>query len=385
MKILMVSIFAPHFFNWTEQLKDSGHEIYWLDLFDSNTQVAQIDFVHQIIGWRYKIKYPGRYFLKRKAPAVTTFINTFNERNFQDILDQKIREIRPDVVHSFVMYLATAPIREVMKRHPKIKWIFSSWGSDLYFYRNMEKELMDMRLTLPHLDYMFADCERDYNIAVENGFSGTFLGVFPGGGGFDFDLTDKYIKPISSRNVILVKGYQGKHGRCISVLKALWIIKGDLKDYKIIVFGAEKEVFDYIAKSPLRDWRNLQAFGKLSHTRVMQFMGEGFLYIGNSLSDGMPNTLLEAIIMGAFPIQSNPGGATAEIIENGKNGFLITNPEDEDEIAEILQKILSKISTVIDGVNFNLQEIKPGLERQQVRKRVLRKYEYIEQNLKSNS
>ena len=50
----MLSIFAPHFFNWTEQLRDSGHEIYWLDIKDSNTHVKQIDFVEQIIGWRYK-------------------------------------------------------------------------------------------------------------------------------------------------------------------------------------------------------------------------------------------------------------------------------------------------------------------------------------------
>ena len=54
MKILMVSIFSNHFFNWVKQLKNSEHDIYWLDVFDSNTKVKQIDFVKQITGWRYK-------------------------------------------------------------------------------------------------------------------------------------------------------------------------------------------------------------------------------------------------------------------------------------------------------------------------------------------
>jgi glycosyltransferase involved in cell wall biosynthesis len=69
---------------------------------------------------------------------------------------------------------------------------------------------------------------------------------------------------------------------------------------------------------------------------VLELMGKAFLYIGNSTSDGMPNTLLEAIVMGAFPIQSNPGGVTAEIIEHGKNGLLIEDAED----IEALQKLI---------------------------------------------
>lgn len=67
-------------------------------------------------------------------------------------------------------------------------------------------------------------------------------------------------------------------------------------------------------------------------------MGQSIVYIGNNISDGIPNTVLEAMIMGAFPIQSNPGGATAEIIEEGNNGFLIHNPEDIEEIKKLILK-----------------------------------------------
>ena len=111
----------------------------------------------------------------------------------------------------------------------------------------------------------------------------------------------------------------------------------------------------------------------------MSLMGKAMVYIGNSRSDGMPNTLLEAIIMGAFPIQSNPGGATAEIIEDNKNGLLINNPEDPEEIFKLMQAALSHPSKLQKGVGYNLNEVKPRLEKEFVKRHVLGKYDLISQ------
>lgn len=383
MKILMISIFAPHFFNWTEQLKDSGHEVYWLDVFDSGTPVEKIDFVHQIIDWRYKWDFPGRYYLKRKAPNLTKFINKVNERDFKVVLNKKLEEIQPDVVHSFVMYLSTAPIRELMELHSQIKWIYSSWGSDLFYYRKRKKNFLEMQKTLPEIDYMFTDCNRDYSIAVENGFSGEFLGAYPGGGGFDFEKTDDLMTPFSERHIILIKGYQGLHGRCIPVLKALNSMEVELSSYRVVVFGANREVTEFISKGYFEKWKNFELLGKIPQSQVMELMGKSIIYVGNSLSDGIPNTLLEAIIMGVFPIQSNPGGATAELIKDGDNGKLIADPEDTDAIQIILKNVLRGEVDIFSAVRYNLHKIKPDLERKKIKEKVLRQYSYIEQKIRN--
>ena len=112
----------------------------------------------------------------------------------------------------------------------------------------------------------------------------------------------------------------------------------------------------------------------LSHQELMKLMGKSLLYIGNSISDGMPNTLLEALVMGAFPIQSNPGGATAEIIENGVNGFLIENPEDVDEIKSWISYFIEnkKVMNKLQNVNFEL--FKANLDYDLNRKVVLQIY-----------
>lgn len=381
MKILMLSIFAPHFFNWTTQLKDSGHKIYWLDIFDSNTKVEQIDFTEQITGWRYKWNYPGRYFLKSKAPALTRLINVFNERNFQNQLEKQIKRIEPDVVHSFVMYLGGAPALPVIKKFPKLKWVYTAWGSDMYYYEKLPEHLGGMRKALPHLDYMFADCQRDYCIAKENGFKGRFLGVFPGGGGFDFERFDPLIRNHQDRNIILIKGYQGLHGKCISVLKAILELREELNIYRIVVFGAAPEVFKFVETSSLKEFNNLEVVGKLPYQNLMELMGQSLIYVGNSSSDGMPNTLLEAIIMEVFPIQSNPGGATAEIIDHKVNGLLIEDPKNSKAIAKLLKEALDNNGLRKSAIKWNSEKIKPKLERNKVKRKVLEAYQKIEEDL----
>ena len=189
-----------------------------------------------------------------------------------------------------------------MKKNPKVKWVFSSWGSDLFYYSQKEDYLAGIKKVIPKLDYMFSDCVRDYRIALKYGFTGKFLGVFPGGGGFYFDKVNSLMLPLKERNVILIKGYQGLHGKCIQVLKAMESLKNDVSNFEIVVFGAGTEVMEYCDSVEIVEWKNVTILGTILNHQVMEFMGRSIIYIGNSSSDGMPNTLLEAIIMGVFPI-----------------------------------------------------------------------------------
>lgn len=381
MKILMVSMFSNHFFNWTEQLKDSGHEIYWLDVFDSKTRVQKIDFVSQIIGWRNRVDYPGRYWIKNHLPVVNRVINKFNQRNLEDIVDEKIQEIRPDVVQSFVLFSAAFPIISVMDKYPNIKWIYSAWGNDLYYMQQIDEELKKIKASLPLFDYMFADCNRDKELGVALGFKGTYLGTFPGGGGYESEHWKDSIIAFEDRKNILVKGYEGMLGRASFVVEALSHIREDLKSYQIIIFGCSSELIPYLDEKGLTRWENVQVLEHVPHSEVMRLMGSALLYIGNCISDGMPNTLLESIVMGAFPIQSNPGGASAEIIVNEVNGFLLKDPENSLEIKSLIQKSLTDPDFMKKATAYNTQYILPKLERKYIKDIVVEKYNQVESEL----
>jgi len=62
--------------------------------------------------------------------------------------------------------------------------------------------------------------------------------------------------------------------------------------------------------------------------------------------------------MGVFPIQSNPGKVTEEVVIHNKNGYLITNPLDEKEIANHIKNALDNeaLRTIAQDFNTNFIE-----------------------------
>lgn len=368
MKILMVSMNSIHFQRWSEQLRDSGHEVHWFDIYGGQESTS-LNFVTQHTNWKYRFK-KGRYIFKKIIHKIP-FLKPLFERNVEIVFREKLKAVQPDVVHSFALYVSCTPILNVMKE-AQIPWVYSSWGSDLFYYKDIPSYRKDIERVLPEIDYLFTDCHRDQLLAKSLGFSGTSLGVFPGGGGFELNEISDFIKPVKERKVILVKGYQGRSGRAIPVLEALKKIKDVLVDYEIVVFGCSPEVLQFQKKTNFKG-----AFYKhLSHDEVLKLMGSSILYIGNSNSDGMPNTLLEAICMGAFPIQSNPGNATAEVITHGVNGFLISNCEDSKEIEELVKKAIFNKENIVTAFDKN-QTLRTQWDREVIKKAVLHAYNKV--------
>jgi len=374
----MVSMRSIHFTRWTQQLQDSGHEVHWFDILNGG-YIKELEWVNQHTGWRYKGgDFKGRFFLKKNLPGVHKLFENDVEKTFEKVMN----EVQPDVVHSFVMYKCCVPIFPVMQRNSNCKWIYSSWGSDLFYFRDIPEYRSDLERILPHIDYMFNDNKRDHGIAKELGFKGTFLGAFPGGGGFHLESYQKYIEPLPQRRTILVKGYQGRSGKALEVLEAI-VALNDLQDYDIVVFGADPEVENAIVENELWKERIHQVHSKqnmLSHIQVIKLMGKSLLYIGNSNSDGMPNTLLEAIIMGAFPIQSNPGGVTEEIITHGLNGLLIQDHTNSQEIKNHIVAALANSSLLEAAFTYN-QKLKEKLEYGKIQQQVLHCYNQVAEGL----
>jgi len=367
-RILMVAMPSLHFYRWVKQLEDSEFEVHWFDITGSGSFIERIDWIHQITKWKLRWDFPGRTFVKSKSVKLYQIIKRINERPVSKEFEKVIKTIQPDIVHSFALYIACTPILSVMKKYNGLKWVYSSWGSDLFYFQNQTEYLVDIKNVLKRVNYLITDCNRDRIIAENYGFKGRFLGVFPGGGGFDLEEFDNYKKNQKDRNTIIIKGYQGRSGRAIPVLKAIFKLKKELIGFNIVVFGADPEVLEYANESALKSWSNFTIFGKISHNAVLKLMGESRIYIGNSNSDGMPNTLLEAICMDVYPIQSNPGGASEEIIEDRKNGLLIENYDDYNEIALLIRRSLKS------SISKNNLHIKEAVSYKKVKKKCLHAY-----------
>jgi glycosyltransferase involved in cell wall biosynthesis len=369
-----------HAVRWIENLSASGHELYWFDVLEQGGLSTKIS-MQQITNWK-KRKVPyikGEYFLQRKFPVFYTTLHPFLEVTANEKLTQILNDIQPDLVHSFEMQSCSYPILETMQKFPHIKWLYSCWGSDLFYYQNQPQHVLKIKAVLSRINYLHTDCNRDLILAKNLGFKGKHTGVIPGGGGFHLEAFLPFIHSVSERKIILVKGYQHKFGRALPILKALMYLTDYLTDYKVIVFGSHKVVIDWVHENRLP----FKVFPKdtISHEEILKIMGQSAIYIGNSLSDGIPNTLLEAIIMGAFPIQSNPGNVTAEIISDGKNGFLIENPDDEKVIANLILKVLQQREFLEKAFEINQKIAKERLDYMVNQQKIVALYHQIENDI----
>ncbi|WP_298328195.1 glycosyltransferase family 4 protein [uncultured Dokdonia sp.] len=374
MKILFVSMNSIHFRRWSDQLRDNGHEVYWFDVKDQG-YAPSMSWMTQITGWKKGfLKKRGRTFIKNKFPLFYKILVRKFDHPIEDAFAKALREIEPDIVHSFALYTSCLPILSTMNQFNLLPWIYSSWGSDLFNKENKPNYLNEVPLVLKRVDYLITDCHRDFIIAKENGFKGRFLGVYPGGGGFNIpkvSIEDK------DYELIIIKGYENKLGKAFNAVEAFIEIKKVNPYLKAIVFGATNELLEMIERQNIVLDDSLIIQGTMSYEELYKLMLKAGYYIGNSLSDGMPNTLLEAICCGTFPIQSNPGNVTSEIINHEINGLLINNALDSQEIAKLLRLAVSDTAMVQKAFDINRGLAKVQLDFSLIQEKVLRCYECI--------
>ena len=378
MKILMVAIPNHHFFQWVNQLENFGFDVFWFDATDGGPKSDKINWVNQIKGWKLKWDFPFRTSLKKNWPKLYCFLQRYNENNVSKEFEKVLQKINPDIVHCFEMKLTGIPILSVMEQN-MIPLIYSSWGSDMFNFHNLGVSKQETKNFLHRTNYLITDCKRDYNIAKKNGFNNKFLGVFPGNGGLQIDVSK--IKSLNERSIILIKGYEDGIGKASVVLKALELVKPTiLKDKCIIIYSADLILESQIKSSKILSKLPITFYSRynfVTNYKLLELMGESCIYIGNSISDGLPNGLLEAMAMGAFPIQSNPGNVTEEIVKNGENGFLIQNPLDEKEISQLIENSLNDKFLRKNAQDYNVNFIDENYNRNELQAKIVKLYNTI--------
>ena len=101
--------------------------------------------------------------------------------------------------------------------------------------------------------------------------------------------------------------------------------------------------------------------------------------IGVNATDGVPNAMLEAMTMGAFPLQSDTE-STAEWITHGRNGLLV-EPGDPAGIAKAIRRALSDDALVDQAAERNLHLVNDRLDLSTVKPQVIEMYRNVAASL----
>jgi len=239
-----------------------------------------------------------------------------------------VRELSPDLVFSHELQHAgylTLEARALLPAFPR--WAVSCWGSDLYLYRRLPEHRAKLEALLSAADLLRCDCERDVGLARGLGFRGRLLPVGPVAA-YDVEAAQAHRSPgpPSARRTILLKGYQHWAGRALVGLRALARIPELLAGRRLVVLSAHPDVALAARLLAADTGVELWLPPYLPDEALPRLYGEARVSVGLGISDGVPQTFLEALLLGAFPVQSFTSAA-GEWVEDGVTGLLVP-PED---------------------------------------------------------
>ena len=83
---------------------------------------------------------------------------------------------------------------------------------------------------------------------------------------------------------------------------------------------------------------NIEFIGRIPREKTTPFYQEASIFVLPSLNEGMSNAMLEALSAG-LPLLATDTGGTKEIVEDGKNGFII-KMKDSDDIADKIEILI---------------------------------------------
>jgi glycosyltransferase involved in cell wall biosynthesis len=251
--------------------------------------------------------------------------------------------------------------------------ISTNWGSDIYWFQKYERHQKQIIELMKVSHFYSAECHRDLALATKYGFEGKFLEVSPNAGGIPTEFLSRDLVPPSGRSVILVKGYETFVGRASIALDAISEISNELKDYEVILYSANQKTIRSVRRIRKETNLNIRAIPKkrLTHSEMLNLFGKARAYVGVSLSDGISTSLLEAMAMGAYPIQTNTSCAE-EWIEDGITGKLIG--PNQEEVKNSILHALNNDSLVDQASVVNRQKIEAKCNEEQIKLKSLKFY-----------
>lgn len=150
---------------------------------------------------------------------------------------------------------------------------------------------------------------------------------------------NKNYQEIFSSIVIITVGRLIKEKGHKHLIKAFKQVKRSVKQAKLLILGKgemEKDLKDLVKSLGLENDVLFLGWQK----NPFQFLKRANVFVLSSLTEGLPNALIEAMTCGLPVVSTDCPSGPNEILENGKNGILVP-VSDEKTLAEAILKLLN--------------------------------------------
>jgi len=356
MKILyVVDARSPIATNWIRHFAKHGNEIHIASTFQ-----CELDFPIKSLeltpvafsSVKKSSQRPGTASARTVGlrTAIRHWFGPLTVRRASQRLRGFIEQVQPDLIHAMRI-----PYEGMLAAdaYTGIPLIVSIWGNDFTLHAPSTSMMSHYtRWTMQVADALHADCERDVRLAHEWGLSADKPSlVAPGNGGIRSDVFYPAEKPIEEPIIINPRGFRS-YVRNDSFFKAIPLVLAKHPQAKFIcaLMKGDAQAEQWLRE--LNIAHAVELLAPLPHFEMADVFRRAQIVISPSIHDGTPNTLLEGIACGCFPVAGDLE-SIREWITPSENGLLFdsTNP----------QSIADSIVTAIE--NKNLRNEAAGLNQ----------------------
>jgi glycosyltransferase involved in cell wall biosynthesis len=385
---------SVHTARWLGQIDDQGWDVRLFPCYlglphPALRNVAVHDLPLRPPGLDRSVRVPGAWPwpLTRSATVVSQAMRVLRHVRGLTVfrsspatrLARLIQSWKPDLVQSLELqhsaYLTLAARQLLGERFPP--WAVTNWGSDIYLFRRLPEHREKIAAVLAACDYYSCECCRDIGLAQELGFRGETLPVFPNTGGFDLQHVHQLRQsgPTSDRRVVLIKGYQGWSGRALVALRAVALCAPQLKGYTVAVYLSDPDV--ELAARLVEDETGIPVtiIPRIPHEEMLRWHGRARVSVGVGISDAISTSLLEAMVMGSFPVQSWTSCAD-EWVEDSRSAILVP-PNDPEPIAAAIRRAVTDDALVDGAADLNWATACSRLDARSIKPQVVDLYKRL--------
>jgi glycosyltransferase involved in cell wall biosynthesis len=367
---------SPIAINWIEYFIDQGHEVHLVSTFDviPDLNLKSFEFVpvafSQMKGKTNRVDsadLPGGIFWGSSMVNLRTSMRRIiapltvsaASKRLKDIIDR----VNPDLIHAmripFEGMLASRALQD--KQAPPL--VISVWGNDFTLHAAATPWMAKYtRSTLVRVNGLHTDCQRDLILAHQWGFADLKPSiVVPGNGGVQTDLF--YPPKNESRTradiVINPRGFRS-YIRNDSFFKAIPEVLKQRPHTRFVCpdMAGVDQALRWIDDLGIE--HAVELLPKVSREEMAGLFRKAAVAVSPSSHDGTPNTLLEAMACGCFPVAGDLE-SLREWIDPGINGFLV-DPADPSDIAAAIVEALERTESREQALIHNQKLIKTRAE-----------------------
>jgi glycosyltransferase involved in cell wall biosynthesis len=299
-------------------------------------------------------------------------------------LAQIIKDWRPDIIHTLGIDSASYfywNVRQNFGVGDIGAWVLQvRGGPDLALHRLVPEHVDRIQAVIKECDLLIADNQQNYDLAMKMGMGSeqlSPLGIVPGTGGIDVtEMSQSWAGPPSQRRMVLWPvAYECPQKKALPVLEALKLAWDHIQPCEVQILSTIPETRMWFATLPEQIRAGCRVHDRIDRAKVLDLMTRARVMLAPSLSDGIPNSMYEAMACGAFPIVS-PLDTIRPVVENERNVLFARNLYPH-EIADALCRAMSDDALVDAAAERNLELVSRVADRTRIKPRVVEFYERL--------